>query len=484
MKKREQWSYFWRKAEKLLTVRVTPSYRKLLQEKYSEEQLEAALADLPTFMASLEFGMTPKASMFETLLREERPEPEEPPLPKPEPEPEKAEGGEPQVWWLEEYPELPNLVRALMETNLSGSDWCLDFSLAGALALVAGAVGNRLRFNSWGVYGGVNEYFLLVGPTGSSYKTYQITSIYQMMSEVNPALLAPDAGSWQGLMRHLCESPSALWCLDEWSGLLGEIKTADYQKRLREMLQTLFHHGGTFKRRLSRDSFESDNPALSLISGIQPEVFGSEMLGAREVEGGLVNRFLLVVADMPEATWPKLEWDIRLTQRSRCVRKLRELGQAQSMVFADPVQELASVWRGKEKDFFGEDGPVVAKRGGIHALKLACLLWAADVGTPPNRTVIPEKYVKMALDILERWFYRAAGFVAETRIKVPGERVRREILEFIKGQDGQEATLKDIAKFAQLNKRQLGEHLETLLLREAVVRRLDEADKEVYRYVG
>ena len=481
MKKKEQWSYYWRKVEKVLTVRVTPSYRKLLMETYSEEQFEAALADLPAYIGSLEFGMIPKASMFEQVLKGARaPEPEPPSPPKPEPEPEKAEGGEPQVWWLEEYPELPNLIRVLMENNLSGKDWCLDFALAGALATVAGAIGNKLRFYSWGVYGYSNEFVMLIGETGSTFKTYQVSSVYQLMSEVNPALLAPDAGSWQGLMRHLCDTPSALWCLDEWSGLLGEIKTADYQKRLREILQTLFHHGGTFKRRLSRDSYESDNPALTILTGIQPGVFGEEMLGRREVEGGLVNRFLLVLADMPEERWPSQEWDVRETQKNRCIRKLRELGQASATVYADPVQDLASIWRGRAKEFFGDEGEVVGQRGGIHALKLACLLWAADVGMPPNRTAIPEQYVKMALDILERWFYRAAGFVADVRIKTPGEAVRREILEFIRGRDGQEATVKDIGHFAQLSKRQLADHLETLVEREAIACRQLEDGRESY----
>lgn len=475
-----KWTYFWRTVQKVLGARISPSYRKLLFEKYGEAKLQAALGDLPDFMKTLQFGMTPKASMFEQVIgqAEEMPEPK---IEKPvSPEPEKAEGGDPEVWWLEEYPELPNLIRAIMESNLSGTDWSLDFSLAGALALVSGAVGNRLKFYSWNIYGFPNEYFMLIGSTGDTYKSYQVRAIYQFLSDTNPSLLAPDAGSWQGLMRHLGDSPSALWCLDEWSGLLGEMRTQDYQKRMREILQTLFHHGGAFKRRLSRESYESENPALSILTGIQPEVFGEEMLGRREVEAGLVNRFLLVLADMPERTWPKLEWDTRLTQKSRCVRKLRELGQASSTVFADPVQAMASIWQGEWRAFFGDEGDIVGKRSSIHALKLACLLWVADVGIPPNRTMIPERWVKVALDILERWFTRSAQFIGDVRIKVPDERTRRDILEFIRGRDGQEATLKDISKFTQLGTRKLNEHMEALMLRELVARRELDSGRESF----
>ncbi len=498
MKSRDQWIRYWRKVEKVLSVRVTPSYRKLLMDMYSEEQFEAALADLPAYIGSLEFGQTPKASMFEQVLKElkePKPEPElEPELPasKVEPEPEKAEGGEPIVWWLDEHPDvpdyikgLPNLVKALMECCLNGTDRSLDYALAGALAAVAAAVGNRIKIYSWGnVYCHSNEYTLLIGKTVKARKSRQITWVHQLMKDVNSDLLAPHARSWQGLAAHLEDNPSALWCIDEWSGILGELKSQEYYQAMRGTLLTLQEHGGVWKMRLARLSVTVDEPALSILGGIQSRIFAQEMLTAKDIEGGLVNRFLLIIPEEGQRDWPSLEWDVRETQRSRCIRKLRELGQAGSTVYAGHIQPMVTTWSDEPKEFFGESGEIVAARASMHIIKTAVNLWAADVGMPPNRMEIPLEYGEHAMRVLEPWFLRAATFVDEEWIKVPGEAIRRDILKFIQGRDGEEATVKDIGKFIQLSSRQLREHLDTLYEREVVVRRLDDADKEVYRYVG
>jgi len=74
------------------------------------------------------------------------------------------------------------------------------------------------------------------------------------------------------------ENASALWCIDEWSGILGELKSQEYYQAMRTTLLTLQEHGGIWKQRLSRLSVQVEEPALSILGGIQSRIFTQEML--------------------------------------------------------------------------------------------------------------------------------------------------------------------------------------------------------------
>lgn len=417
----------WDTFRRTLGVSIQPAIRRSLEEKYDRSLLELVAAEMPEYLAGFK-DSTGTASCIYTLADMiQRGEWKRKPEPLPVTEP--PEYFTPvtlhaQPWVDDELVRsMPTLVQALVAARLQGTGICTDYGIAGALAVLAGICGNRLRFTSWGdTYHYPNVYLVLVGETKRSYKSSVGKWVKQLLSEVDPAILAADESSVEAMIRDLAERPSRLWIQDEFAGLIASMKTRDYMRPVREMLLSLFDHGGVYRRRLMRAEFSATNPALSLLTTIQPAVMGEELFSGRNVDSGFINRLLLVYGEAQEA-WPRIE-DYGV-YRHQIIDRLRELSrQPLVTAMADHLTEIAEMWDGREEEEFGEYGKWVATRANIHALKIAALLEAAD-GWPGGKRISAD-WMQVAMALLDRWFRRTCAVIKEHHLKQPGERERRE----------------------------------------------------------
>ncbi len=374
--------------------------------------------------------------------------------------------------------QMPELIQLMVEHRLQGTQLCPDFAIVGALATFAAVVGNKVRATAWGDQFFLNEYFLLVGESGNSFKSAITRRTKDTLNRLDPDLLAPNEGSGEGLVTVFADRPSMLWIKDEFSGLLGAIEKQDYMRKVREMLLELWDYGpGPYERRLMQKSYRANNVALSLLGTIQPSAAGEELATNRNIDRGLVNRLLIICGEGRTDTWPLL--DDAYGVSNEIDKRLRYCLSMKGEVVIDVehLKSAAMIWRGQEIDVFGEYGHAVAKRATPHALRIASLFECAD-RWPLSGTAVQAKWLDVALRLLERWFIRSAALLAETHLKTDGEAVRKAILDYLR-QKPEGGTEGEISKFLHLGIRATRDHLETLHTRGSVL--LDGDVFQVYR---
>lgn len=418
----------WSVIEKALDNKVQPSIRRRYEEQFTDLELTVIGQELPDYLAQFPASKN-SASIVYTLGRmiqkgEWGVEP---------PEPLRATPAAPQPLQARLEPfgfthdslleQMPPLIQCLTELRLEGTGICVDYALAGAIATVAAVCGNRLTFKAWSDLHQTNMYLVLVGETGRSLKSSVLTKTKAQLSQLDSGTLAADEGSVEALIKDLAESPhSRLWIRDEFAGLLAAIKGQDYLKPVRELLLSLYDHRGVYRRRLTRGEWTCVNPALSFLATIQPAVMGEELFNGRNLDSGFVNRLLLVCG---EGVTPWLHIDHSEVE-GQIQRRLRSLLSAsETSVSVEHLKDAAYVWRGAERQAFGPYGDYVAVRSGIQALKLATIFEAAD-SWPVNGSRVSDKWLSVALELLERWYKRSVVVIADVHIRQPGERDRRE----------------------------------------------------------
>ena len=370
--------------------------------------------------------------------------------------------------------QLPTILQLMVEHRLQGTEICPDFAIAGAIAIYAAIIGNKVRIRAWGDQKMLNEYFLLVGDSGTSFKSAMPRRANDLLGQVAPELLAPNEGSGQGLITELADNPSLLWVKDEFAGLLVAIDKNDYMRSVREMLLELFDRGpGPYKRKLAQRVYTAQDVALSVLGTIQPRVLGEELITDRNIGSGLVNRLLLVVGEGMAETWPVIEDPYRVDAfiRERLTYYLDMTGG--TVIDGEHLKRPASLWRGQEREIFGEYGPAVATRASTHALKLAAIFECAD-HWPITGTVVQEKWLDVALKWLERLFTKSSALIESVHLKTPGEQQRRDILTYLQGRKS--ATEGEISKALHLSAKAAADHILTLKARGSVWEKFDKDD--------
>ena len=369
---------------------------------------------------------------------------------------------------------LPTTLQLLVEHRLQGTEICPDFAISGAIATFAAIVGNKVRIRAWGDQKMLNEYFLLVGESGTSFKSAMPRRANEILGQVAPELLAPNEGSGQGLITELQDNPSLLWVKDEFAGLLVSIDKNDYMRTVREMLLELFDRGpGPYKRKLSQRLYTAQDVALSILGTIQPRVLGEELITGRNIGSGLVNRLLLVVGEGMAETWPMIEDSYRVDAfiRERLSYYLTMTGG--TVIDGEHLRNPANLWKGQEREIFGEYGPAVATRASTHALKLAAIFECTD-HWPITGTVVQEKWLDVALKWLERLFTKSSALIESVHLKTPGEQQRRDILTYLQGRKS--ATEGEISKALHLSAKATADHIGTLKARGSVWEKFDKDD--------
>lgn len=352
--------------------------------------------------------------------------------------------------------ELPPLVQAMAEDRIEGTNVCLDFAIAGAIAQLAALAGNQVRFKAWGDERLCNLYLILVGEAGSSHKSSVARWAKRVIGDVDHKALAPDEGSVEALIRSLSEYPSRLWIRDEFAGLLASMKGQDYMRPVRELLMSLYDHLGVYRRYLMRATYTCTNPALTFLATIQPSVLGEELFSGRNVDSGFVSRLILVWGGSCDR-WPTVA-----LEREMILSSLRMLSSQAGTLRLSAVH--AADLAGAEQDVALAEphGQWLAGRFAAHALKIATLLaWARG-----EKTDVRDEDIYPAMSLLRRWNKQMSEVIDEIHIKTPGERQRRDVFGFIckRSHNGTGPPGKgEIAEWAHVGKRDataLGDDLE------------------------
>lgn len=342
--------------------------------------------------------------------------------------------------------ELPPLVQAMAEDRIEGTNVCLDFAIAGAIAQLAALAGNQVRFKAWGDERLCNLYVILVGEAGSSHKSSVARWAKRVIGDVDHKALAPDEGSVEALIRSLSEYPSRLWIRDEFAGLLASMKGQDYMRPVRELLMSLYDHLGVYRRYLMRATYTCTNPALTFLATIQPSVLGEELFSGRNVDSGFVSRLILVWGGSCER-WPTVA-----LEREMILSSLRMLSSQAGIIHLSATH--AADLAGAEQDLAAAEahGQWLATRFAAHALKIATLLaWARG-----EKTEVRDQDIFPAMALLRRWNKQMSEVIDEIHIKTPGERQRRDVFGFIckRSHNGTGPPAKgEIAEWAHVGKR-------------------------------
>lgn len=201
----------------------------------------------------------------------------------------------------------PGLVGQIAEfIYMSSPTPVKEVALVAALALVAGIAGER-----WNVSGGgLNQYFLLLAPTGAG-KEAMASGISRLMTDLKtkvPAaneFLGPSMiASGQAIARHISKTSQCfLSIIGEFGVTMQSISAKNasgHQLMLLKMLLELYHKSGkgnSFGASIFADGDKNvgsvPNPAFSLLGESVPEEF-YKLLDNGMITGGLLPRMTII----------------------------------------------------------------------------------------------------------------------------------------------------------------------------------------------
>jgi hypothetical protein len=192
--------------------------------------------------------------------------------------------------WIGRYVEL-------VENTTEASD---AYHLGTALTVAGAILGRR----AWCTYGGSpiypNLFSLLVGTAGGSRKDTAVkrgiyardilSSGMAMEATEEPYRLITDAGSSQGLIDVLAESPTVVLYLTELAKLTRNARRSGTSDLMPTLLQA-WDAPNVMETITRANAARAERPFLSLIACIQPEILATEF-GGEDSDSGLTSRFL------------------------------------------------------------------------------------------------------------------------------------------------------------------------------------------------
>lgn len=204
------------------------------------------------------------------------------------------------------YPYPTGIVGDLAEFIYAASPYQLrEAALMGALSLVAGMAGRC--FNVSGT--GLNQYFILIGPTGVGKDSAQIglNVFRQIFAEVLPTALAfvgpGEIASPQALTKHLAEHPSCVSYSGEIGHLIQEMSTPEavgVKQGLKRLLLQIYSLSGankslgaTIYSDKTKNVETTRSPSFTWAGETTPDGFYPN-IDERMVREGLIPRFLII----------------------------------------------------------------------------------------------------------------------------------------------------------------------------------------------
>lgn len=319
------------------------------------------------------------------------------------------------------------------------TDACLEYHIASALMLLATVAGNQITYAGFG--GRVNWpnlYVILIGPSGISRKSTVIGMVDNLLSIVDTDLVIRGEQSREAFMNLLKDHPVALLPLSEFRSALSLWKK-DYQAGFKECVTDLYDPYLKYKRRLIKESYTIEKPALNIYAGTTVDWL-REGLTSGDLRGGFMGRFL-IIENGPKEPDKGIPEKINDPERQGIIDFLSDVYlQGNRNMRLGKVKEDYNMWL-KEKEFElsrGDDEFIgFISRVGSHCLKILALDTVAEYGPTVDSYYEPTSSNLSRAITLTEWLVKSAREIAEDSLGAGKfELALQRILHYASGNAG------------------------------------------------
>lgn len=161
-----------------------------------------------------------------------------------------------------------------------------------ALAISAGAIGNRVCYRFGDLLLRPNLWICLIAPSSVGRKTTSLNIGKRIFNGVMPGRVMPEEFSAESLIQSMAASPESMFFASEFVALVSCIKKG-YNEGLMGTLADLYDSPPMYSRQLRSGHYEIANAAPNILAATTVEWF-LEKLTPEDWAGGFVPRFLLV----------------------------------------------------------------------------------------------------------------------------------------------------------------------------------------------
>ena len=349
------------------------------------------------------------------------------------------------------------------------TDAPLIYHVAGALATVAGVVGNSifLPFGGQPIY--PNLWLLILGLSSLFRKSTCVAKARATLQKVDPDRLLPNEFTRESLVRELTVRPQGVLTVSEFSGMLRYL-SRDYMAGTKEMLADLYDCPESYSRLVGEQRYVVRQPCISILGASQTSWF-LEKVNEGDIRGGFLARFIYLpaysksrsVAIPPEPDPARQRTLVSDLQALRAEQGAIELGPGvregyerwigdyeTEMVKSEQVELLSPFWT----------------RLSVITLKLAMLMQVARDGSllvtrdTLDRAIRLTQVFKVALD---RLFTEDLAFTRDMQN-------RQKVLRLIKRRGATGIAERDLLRSSNLLKKDLTPILDTLRAEEQIMR--------------
>jgi len=312
--------------------------------------------------------------------------------------------------------------------------------LAGALALVATVLGNRVQGPGFaGQPIRPNLYLTFIAPSGARKSSVMGRVVHFLLQ--TPAAgsrLMSSSGSKEGWFDELLRNPSRLMRVDEFVGLLNQLDR-QHNKGAKDFLTELFANNKIPDVTRKNGSQSVQNPAVTIMAGCTPSQL-EEFAKRSDFASGFLARFLFLPATVEAAAprrIPKPRPDVEAAIVARLSWMCSLTG---DITFDDTINERLCVWADRFKqEERNEAGDAIGQlnRAYDFAIKLAMVMQVAETepGAALWRDLDPD-VVERAITLTEWLIKRTMRLVNHDLAASDHERDLRLVLRTIERAGG------------------------------------------------
>jgi len=166
------------------------------------------------------------------------------------------------------------------------------YHLFTGLATIGAAIGNKayINFGPNRIY--ANLWIILLAPSSIFRKTTCINISRSVLDRISPQSIFAHHITTEKLLQELNNHPAGIITPYEFKSLMMML-AKDYNNGLKELLVEIYDSPASLKRSTIGNSFEIQNPSLSILSASTLSWF-NESVKSGDVFGGFLSRFLFI----------------------------------------------------------------------------------------------------------------------------------------------------------------------------------------------
>jgi len=359
------------------------------------------------------------------------------------------------------------------------------FGLAAALSAFSTITQNYYTIDKYNL--GLNLYHVLIADTGHG-KEGPRDAIKKLFGEIELAgVVSESIASGPAIKRRLHNERNLLLMTDELGSALAAAagKNADvHQVGLLKELRTLYSSATTF---IGGHNYADSRRDIPSISRPYVNLFGTstpgqlmDAISRSQIENGLINRLVMIEAEERPS---RREERVDGTPPEDLVRDLKEFAMRRHN-YLDVIRvtpEAQAVIKESERfqdELLGTGSEVAGLFGRLteHCLRVAGIL---AVSERPEKPVMTEKHMAWARDYIYAAFKRMEQSFEERFFESEYDKQIKHLLRVMKEYtDSVWVPRSELSRKTRLNKKWIDDHRETLLDREMIEVRVDDAGKK------